>query len=231
MTTSQEAGRPAPFRFYTGLVLQEATGLRAATLTQLVKLLHRVPDSCIYHHTHTFLLQHHYLTPEPTNDFAYWVTEVLGEASLGERLGGIDTIGYSTLESLREAFIHAIEDHLDTHPTARLRFVSAGEEFFFIKSVHVIMSTPYTAATLAEFADALERVSVYSLYLHIFDVRLRVRRPTNDFAIWITDQLGLKTLGEQIAQLNPYWYSLETLRSMLLALIRSELKRQELAHA
>lgn len=230
-TSQVNSVQPAPFRFCTGLVLQEATGLRAATLTQLAKLLRRVPEGCIYHHTHYFLLQHNYLTPEPTNDFAYWVTEVLGEQPLGERLGGIDTMDYATLESLREALAGTVEQYLQANPTARLKFVSAGRELFFVKSVHVIMPTTYTASTLAGFAYALERVSVHSLYLHIFDVRLRIKRPTNDFAIWITEQLGMKDLGERISQLNPYSYTLETLRSMLLALVRQELERQGAAHA
>ena len=83
-----------PFRFYTRLHLSELTGLRATTLRQLLGLIKKVPGSCIYHHTHRFLQQHQYLSPEPPNDFAYWVTEVLGEDELGERLASIDTMQY-----------------------------------------------------------------------------------------------------------------------------------------
>ncbi|MBI3319819.1 MAG: hypothetical protein HYZ89_04455, partial [Candidatus Omnitrophica bacterium] len=54
-----------PFRFHTSFVVQDATGLRAATLPQLAALLRKVPDGCIYYHTHYFLLAHHYLAPEP----------------------------------------------------------------------------------------------------------------------------------------------------------------------
>jgi len=60
-----------PFRFYTRLHLSELTGLRAATLVQFLGLLKTVSGSCIYHHTHRFLQQHQYLSPEPPNDFAY----------------------------------------------------------------------------------------------------------------------------------------------------------------
>ena len=67
-----------PFKFYTSFHLSELTGLRAATLSQLAGLLKEVSGSCIYHHTHRFLQQHQYLWPEPPNDFAYWVSEVLG---------------------------------------------------------------------------------------------------------------------------------------------------------
>lgn len=225
---TQPAAHPksaTPFRFHTSLILQEATGLRAATLPQLVGLMREVPESCIYHHTHYFLLSHHYLTPEPPNDFAYWVAEVLGDEPLGELLASIDIMDYPSLQGLREALINTIEKYLNEHPTARLKFVSEGEEFFFVKSVQVIIPTSYTASTLAGFAQALERVSIHSLYFHIFDARLRVGRPTNDFAIWLAEQLGLKELAEQVSHLDPYAHTLETVRSVLIALVRKPLEQ------
>jgi len=224
VTVSRPAVAAQPFRFYTSLVLQEATGLRASTLPTLAKLLRKVPAASVYHHTHYFLLQHHYLTPEPTNDFAYWVTEVLGEERLGELLTSIDIMRYSNLEGLRDAIADTIEAYLKAAPTARLKFVSAGEEFFFLKSVHVVLPTRYTASTLAEFAQALEHVSLHSLYYHVFDARLRVARPSNDFAIWIGEQLGLKELAENLARLDPYAHTLEGLRVRILAMVAGRLK-------
>lgn len=53
------------FQFYTRLSLREATGLRAVTLSRLLKFIRTVPGSVIYHHTHHYLQQHQYLTPEP----------------------------------------------------------------------------------------------------------------------------------------------------------------------
>lgn len=215
--------KPKPFRFYTSLVLQESTGFRAATLPLLLKLLRSVPEASIYHHTHYFLLSHHYLTPEPANDFAYWVTEVLGEQRLGERLASIDVMEHTSLDSLRKALIETVETYLNENPQAHVRFVSEGEEFFFMKSVHIIMPTAHTASTLSEFAQALEHVSIRSLYFHVFDARLRVGHATNDFALWVTEQLGLKALGESLSQLDPYAHTLETLRAIILLLVREEL--------
>lgn len=218
---------PRPFRFSTSLVLYESTGLRASTLPTLVKLLRVVPEACIYHHTHDFLLQHHYLTPEPSNDFAYWAAEVLGEKVLGERLAGIDILEHETVLSLRQAILSTVEGYLAQNPTSRLKFAAAGQEFFFVKSVHVVLPTRYTASTLAEFALALQEVSINSLYFHMFGARLRVGRLTNDFAIWLTEQLGLKDLGDRIFRLDPYGHTLEALRSILLGLVREELGRHD----
>jgi len=220
-----------PFRFSTSFTLQEATGLRAATLPQLVTLLKKVPEGCLYYHTHYFLLTHHYLTPEPTNDFAYWVHEVLSEEALGEQLASLDIMAHTTLEGLRETLVNTIEAYLAQHPTARLKFVSEGEEFFFVKSLHVIMPTRHQASTLPEFLQALSQISIHSLYFHIFEARLRIGHPTNDFAIWFDEQLGLKELAERVATLDPYAQTLEALRSILISLIQQEPSGQEIAHA
>ncbi len=61
-----------PFQFYTRLQLSELTGLKASTLPELLTHIRAVPTSCIYYHTHRYLQQHQYLSPEPPNDFAYW---------------------------------------------------------------------------------------------------------------------------------------------------------------
>ena len=104
---------PKPFRFYSSLHLRELTGLKARNIAQLLGHLKEVPGSVIYHHTHHFLQQHQYLTPEPPNDFAYWVTEVLQEKKLGERLASINTCDFGTIRALREKIISTIEPYLD----------------------------------------------------------------------------------------------------------------------
>ena len=223
-------GAKQPFQFFTSLILEESTGLRAATLLDLARQLRTVPESCIYHHTHQFLFQHHYLTPEPANDFAYWVSEVLGEETLGEVLAGVDTLEHSTLQSLREALAETVEGYLKRHPTSRFKFASHGEEFFFVKSIHVVMPTHYSAGSLHELIDALERVSIRSLYFHIFDARLRIGAPTNDIALWIRRELNLAGLADDIDRLDPYAHTLEALRAMLLVLLRTQLDRERVAH-
>jgi hypothetical protein len=212
-----------PFRFKTCLILPEATGLRAATLPQLAKLLREVPEGCVYHHTHYFVLSHHYLTPEPPNDFAYWVGEVLGEQALGERLAGIDVMQFTSLEQLREALVRTIEAYLQGHTLAQFKFASEGEEFFFVKSIRVVLPTPHLAYTLAEFAEALQQLSLHSLYFHIFGARLREQHPSNDFSEWLSKELGEAELAKEIASLDPYAHTLETLRSLLLSLIHQRL--------
>lgn len=208
-----------PFRFYTRLHLSELTGLRASTLSQLLGLLKEIPGSSIYHHTHRFLQQHQYLSPEPPNDFAYWVSEILGEDELGERLASIDTIQFYNIRSLREKIVETIEDYLRNNPLAKLRFAKEGEEFHFIKSMSFILPTDYLVTDLREFVDTLRKITIDSIYFHIFEARLRIERGNNDFSNWIENSLGDEELANKISRLDPYTHTLEDLRNTLIRMI------------
>jgi hypothetical protein len=212
-----------PFRFYTRLHLSELTGLRAATLGQLVDLIKKVPGACIYHHTHRFLLQHQYLSPEPPNDFAYWVDKILGNDELGEDLASIDTMQFSNIRSLRDRIVRTIEDHLKNNQWAKLKFAREGEEFHFIKSVSFVIPTSYEVQDLAGFVDILKKITVDSIYFHIFESRLRLERHTNDFSNWFETSLNEPELADEIARLDPYTRTLEDLRGTLIKIIENKI--------
>jgi len=224
-------GRPLkkakqPFLFHSRVHLKELTGLKAKNTQELAALLKAVPDSVIYYHTHQFLEEHHYLTPEPANGFALWVRDTLGDEILGERLAAIDTFEFPTLGALRQRLVSIIEEHLalEARQGDDRRDAPEGREFHFIKSVSAVLPTPYVAHDLREFVEALRKLSVGSLYFHIFESRLRLSRGPNDFSAWLEESLDERELAEQIARLDPYNYSLEGLRSSLIQLIEKRIK-------
>ncbi|MDD3345065.1 MAG: DUF5752 family protein [Candidatus Omnitrophica bacterium] len=212
-----------PFRFSTRLHLSELTGLRATTLGQLLDLIKEVPGACIYHHTHRFLQQHQFLSPEPPNDFAYWITGVLGEDELGERLVSIDIMQYSTIRQLRDKIASTIENYLKDNPLAKMRFAGTGEEFHFIKSVSFIIPTSYVVYDLKEFSQVLKKITIESIYFHIFEARLRLEKPTNDFSYWIENSLGDKELADRISGFDPYTRTLEDLRNMIIRIVEKRI--------
>ena len=214
-----------PFRFYTRMILPELTGLKAANLDQLLKILKEVSPSAIYHHTHRFLQQHQYLAPEPPNDFAYWVTEVLGEYRLGEKLASIDTVEFSTIEALRTNIVSAIEEYLKENPTSGSRTAQEGEEFYFVKSVSFIFPTKHMAHDLDEFGNELKRVTTNSIYFHIFESRLRLEKDNNDFSFWIGTSVGDEEMAGKISKLDPYAYTLEDLRMKIIDIITERTKK------
>ncbi|MDD5422007.1 MAG: DUF5752 family protein [Candidatus Omnitrophota bacterium] len=205
-----------PFRFYTRLNLSELTGLKASNMEELLDRIKQVPESSIYHHTHRFLQQHQHLSPEPPNDFAYWVTNALGEKELGEELASIDTIQFSAISDLRQAFISVIEAYLKDNPESRNRSTHGSGAFYFIKSLSFILPTGYEANDLLEFSRILENISIDSIYFHIFEARLRVGKKINDFSYWIESSLGNKRLADSISRLDPYTYTLEDLRKTII---------------
>lgn len=208
-----------PFRFYTRLHLLEMTGRRAKNLRDLAAYLREAPDSVIYHHTHRFLQAHQYLIPEPPNDFAYWVTAALNEVELGERLASIDTIGFSNLGELRAKIVSTLENALEKKKD-RLREANEGQAFHFIKSVSFIFPTPHVASSLEEFRSILEKVSINSLYFHMFEAKIYHAKGTNDFSLWLETSVGQSDLARKIARLDPYTYTLEGLRKKIIELVR-----------
>jgi small-conductance mechanosensitive channel len=220
-------GRPLkkatqPFRFYTRLHLKELTGLKATSLSKLLSILKRAPGSTIYYHTHHFLEEHQYLTPEPANDFALWVGDALGDEILEEKLASIDIFQFPTISSLKAKIRDVIREYLLNKPAERV--APEGREFHFIKSISVVLPTPYVAHDLREFVEVLRKVTIYSLYFHIFEARLRLQRGNNDFSIWFRDCLGENDLADKIAGLDHYAFTLDKLRSIIIQQIEKRIK-------
>jgi len=213
------------FRFYTRLHLRELTGLKARNLQELLTHIKSVPGSVIYHHTHHFLQQHQYLTPEPPNDFAYWVSEVLQEKKLGEKLASVNTCDFNTIRELRDKIASTIESYLEKSKE-KPREVYEGGEFHFIKSISFILPTPYVAQSLEEFVSLLRKVTIHSLYYHMFESKLRLEKGKNDFSLWLETALGETELAKKIERLDPYTHTMEGLRERIIRLIENRLAKE-----
>ena len=207
----------SPFRFWTRLTLTRLTGRRAADLAEFVEHLRTVPASVIFHHTHHFLVQHQHLSPEPPNDLAFWVTNVLQEDRLGERLAAIDTVQFPSLEDLRDRVVGVIDEYLETRQ--ELRTAPPGEEFHFMDAISFTLPTGHQARTLAEFARELRQVTYGAIAYHLFESRLRVGSDDNDFSRWLERDLSEPELAAGVRKLDPYTYTMEGLRQRLLGLI------------
>ncbi len=218
---------PVPFEFQSRLNLTLLTGHRARDAAELLEHLRIVPGAVVYHHTHHFLVQHQYLSPEPPNDFAYWAANSLREERLGEELAAVDTLSFSTIRELREALIRVIESFLGS--TSDLRTAPAGEEFYFKESVSFILPTGIRVSNLREFRDALAKISLHSISFHMFDARLRLEQGDNDFSKWLESALGEPRLAIALRRLDPYTHTEDGLRRRMAALVDARL--EELARA
>ncbi len=211
------------FKFATQSNLTRITNWKAKDLAELAVCLREVPGSAIFYHTHRFLEQHQSLSPEPPNDFAYWVNAALQDERLAEKLSAIDTTRFTSVHDLREKIAITVENHLKhvQHP----RQAMPGEEFYFMQSITFVLQTPYEAHDLAEFAETLKKVSIHSIYYHVFEARMRPPLGINDFSDWLDKSLDERQLARDIAGLDPYTQTLEGLRGRIVRLVERRLEQ------
>ncbi|UCC95749.1 MAG: hypothetical protein JSW40_03100, partial [Candidatus Omnitrophota bacterium] len=112
-------------------------------MRDLLSGLEKVPASSIYHHTHRYLAQHRYFSPEHPNDFSYWITNFLGLKKLGEIIASVDLFRFKDIEDLRAAFLDILKDYVKKSPGTRNCI--PGEEFRFLSSRIFILPTPFVA--------------------------------------------------------------------------------------
>jgi Family of unknown function (DUF5752) len=211
-----------PFQFYTRQNLTYLLGRKAKNLVTILSAIREVPLSSIYHHTHHFLEQHEYLSPEPPNDFAYWITNVLQDDVLGEEIAGIDLRAFSSLDEIRAKLIELIENAIHRDPETSLRNVPKGEEFHFMATQSFVFPTKYVAKDLLEFRACLQSVSNYSIYYHMFEARLH--QQTSQFCYWIENSLEDQKLAASFRHLDPYTQTLDNLKQNLIRLVRVRLE-------
>src|SRR5262245_8984645 len=204
---------PQPFEFYTQQQLILLTGRRARNLLELVEHVRSVPGASIFYHTHYLYLTQHFVKPKFYNEFAGWVSQALQERRLGERLGAIDVLSMSSLRELRERIAHEIERYLEETPGI-LRDCPPGDEFHFCEAKSFVFHTGLVAHDVSEFFSLIQSISEACLHYHVFEARLRLEKPTNDFTIWLND-IGEARLARSIDRLNPYAVSLDELKSQI----------------
>jgi hypothetical protein len=207
-----------PFRFFECTSLIRPTGRYAQDLSDMLSLIRIVDPGVIYHHTHQYFLKAAVETPEYPNDFAVWAARSLEESALAEKLANLDLYAFSEIEQVRGALIEIIVRYLGGNPAPRP--ARTGDAFFFNDAVTIVAESGFAAETLPTFLEALDRVGTSSIYFHFFEARFRLRRPADDFSVWIEGNLGRPDLARKVRGLDPYQYSLEGLRDRILSLLR-----------
>lgn len=201
--------------------LLQTTGIKTATLPEFIEAIKKVEPGAVFHHTHQSYLKNALIVPEYPNDFAVWVAQSLEERALAEKLASLDFFAMGSVTAIRTAIIRILEDYLQNFPKPRPS--RKGDEFFFNDSTTLVIPAGFTAHRLDDFFESLQQVGHSSLYYHFFEARVRLGGPSDDFSFWLEYSLGLKDLSYSIRQLDPYLYSLESLREELLRLVREAL--------
>jgi len=77
------------------------------------------------------------------------------------------------------------------------------------------------ARNLAEFTDALRKVSIHSIHYHFINARLRLKLNTNDFSLWLENDLELGALADRINRIDIYTSTLSDVRNQILKIVEN----------
>ncbi len=211
----------AQFQFYSSQNLIFLTGRKAKNLEELLTGIKEVEEMSIYYHSHHYLEQREFVSPEPPNDFFYWITNDLQNKMLGEMVASIDLRQMNTLKEIQTKLTEVIEKSLMQNNEINLTNVSTGEEFLFM-SVHTfVYPTKYTAANLSEFRYCLRTVPLNSIYFHIFGARFN--KSLSNMSDWLSSSLNEVELAQKFENIDPYTITLENLREALIRLVEKRL--------
>jgi hypothetical protein len=210
------------FQFSSSASLEKLTGQRAYDLETLLDLIKNCSESSIFYHTFSAFLKMKAVGAPYSNDFALWVSRILNEKALAERLMAIDFSEYSTLQSLRLRLIELIETYRDQRPAAFKK--TADDPFFLYDLVRVVYLTDKFAYNLESFRQILTTISIDSIYFHFIESRIESQHHTDDFSHWIGESLEIPELARKVREIDISVYTLEGLRSKILQLIDAYMK-------
>ena len=210
-----------PFYFNSAEHLLRIEKERAANLGELWDAVKSCSDESIFQHTFRTLQEHHFIQEGYSNDFAHWAFFACNETGLAERLSGVDVREFTAIGALRIRLVRILEDYISNHPKVRNQV--ALEPFYFCSSNTVIVPTAFVARNLQEFVDALAQISVHCLHYHFIEARLRLELNSNDFSVWLDQQMGLRRAAELINQIDIYTSTLQGVRSRILRIVESAL--------
>ncbi len=207
----------APFYFNSAAHLLRIGREQANNLGELLAGLRTCPDDSIFQHTFQTLQEHHFIREGFTNDFAQWAFAACNEVALAERLAGVDVREFTSIAALRQRLVEIVEQYLERNPRARDR--AALEPLYFSASDLVVIPTSFVARNLVEFAEALEKVSIHSVHFHFIDARLRLKLNSNDFSVWLEEELDLGLLADRLNRIDIYTATLQDVRKQILRII------------
>ena len=219
----------APFYFNSASHLLRIGREHATNLSELLEGLRGCPNDSIFQHTFQTLQEHHFIREGFSNDFAHWAFAACNEVGLAERLAAIDVREFTSIADLRIRLVTLVEEYLKRNPRARDR--AALEPFYFCASDTVVIPTPFVARNLQEFTDSLKKVSIHIIHYHFIEARLRLKLNSNDFSVWLEEEMDLGVVSDRMNRIDIYTSTLHDVRDRILRILeRAALPAGRQAH-
>ena len=206
-----------PFYFYSSATLIRIGRERATNLNEMLDGLRACPDASIFQHTFQTLREHHFIREGFSNDFGHWAFAACNEVALAEQVSAVDVREFTSVKDLRERLISIFDRYLKKNPRAGER--PAFEPFYFCASEAVMIPTPYVARNLQEFAEAMRKVSLHTIHHHFIAARLRLKLNSNDFSVWLENELDLGKTADRLNRIDIYTSTLEDVRNAIIQIV------------
>ncbi len=218
-TITQKTVRTASKAFYfnSSAHLLRIGQERAGTVAELLAGLRACPEDSIFQHTFRTLEEHHFIREGFSNDFAHWTFTVCKELALAEQLASVDVREFTSIKALRERIVKIVDDYIQANPGAGDR--PAREPFYFCSSEIVVLPTAFMARNLTEFAQGLTQVTVHCIHHHFIEARLRLKLISNDFSLWLQEEMQLPKVARAVESIDIYTGTLEDVRRRILQLV------------
>jgi hypothetical protein len=134
---------------------------------------------------------------------------------LGEQLGLIDPYFLTSTAALRETIVNLIEErlwHLERVPWCR-----PGYELHLVESRLIAFDTGERIGTPTELSEAIERMTLRSLFYHVHEARRRNADRADDFSLWLEACEADPAVISRIRAIDFYFLNLKQLRRELAA--------------
>ena len=128
-------------------------------------------------------MEDYFRAHEFPNDLARWCWTVLGDNVLGEQLGLVDPYRHLSHSEVRAELVNLIEDRL--WGLEHIFWCRPGLELHLIESRLIAYDTGERIASPAALLEAVQRMSLRSLFFHVHDARRRTSGCSDDFSLWL----------------------------------------------
>jgi hypothetical protein len=210
-----------PFQFFTVAHVTRIGDQKAETVRNLVAGIERCSDESIYHHMVEALGSEEDLAGRASNDFAKWAYGPANCGGLAELLASLDERYYTSIEEMRDDLRTTVSDYIAAYPECADEVASS--PFCFCEGLELNVPLNQTASTLKELARNIAGMSNESFYLHFVATDARLdEQQSNDFSIWLSENLGLDKLALKINEIDLTESTLAEAKEKVLQLINSE---------
>ncbi len=220
MTKTVRTAAVEPFQFFTVAHVTRIGDQKANTVRELVMGVARCSDESIYHHMVEALGSEEDLAGRASNDFAKWAHGPANCGGLAELLGALDERYYASIEEMRNDLQTTVRDYIAAYPECADELASS--PFCFCEGLELNVPLNLTASTLKELGTSIESMSNESFYLHFVASEARLDQQSNDFSIWLSENLGLDELARKIDEIDLTECTLEEAKQKVLQLISAD---------